>query len=141
MTYVYSLKDITRKATLIKDKLRTDGFYDDTILCRVKTTSGASGIFNRGAKITYTDVIVSGIIEVNPIVMQDKNVVETSDGEARFTCKESYASSVIKADEIWYGYTLTSGKITLGTQYKVKSNRKDLFDIDRIFMLKQFGEY
>ena len=141
MVYTYGKPDLLRKVSLIKSKLRTDGFYSDRILCRVSTTSGASGIFNRGVKnVVYTDTIVSGIMNTNPTFVIENNIVETSDGTAQFTCKKTDMDTLLNATEIWYEWTLASGVITGGRQFKVKSNNDELFDIDRIFILKQVGE-
>ena len=140
MAYEYSNKDTIRKAKIIKNNLRKDGFYSSKLLCRIRTTTGASGVYNRSIQVTYENSVVNGIIEVNPIQITEANVVENSDGTSRFTCKEEDATTVLNASELWYNYNIDINGILSGIQYKIRSHKRDLFGLDRIFVLKQVGE-
>ena len=140
MAYAYSAIDTVRKAKIIKNNLRKDGFYSSKLLCRVKVNSGASGIFNRSIYVRYEDTMVLGIIEINPIMIMENNVVENTDGTVRFTCKEDDATYLLEADELWYDYTIDASGLVSGTQYKLRNQKRDLFGLDRIFILKQVGE-
>ena len=147
MTYIYSAADFTRKIKAIKDNLYSDGYYNTTCVARTKVLSGASGRYNRNVSITYTDILVSGISEVGPEFKTFEELVETIDGDVRFTVREVDASKILSASEIWLGVTIVNGVIsyngdnfTTGIMYKVHSNKKSLYNQDRIFILRIGGQ-
>ena len=149
MVNLFSSVDLTRKISTIKTRLINDGFYNDRIVIRYKTVSGASGLFDVKATVKYTDYVLSGIAEFGPLYQTNENMVETVIGDARFTVRESYASSILGGNELWLGCAFeTNGKpsyasdgktLKQGTKYGIKSNKSDLFHLDRIFILMLAG--
>ena len=146
---LYSNSDFTRKIKTVKDDLFATGFYDSKVVLRVITRSGASGMYNRNVTVSYTDSIISAIVEVRPEVITDEMVVETFQGDIRMTTQQvTTASSVLAASEIWVDHTFTaSGGITYsgnqladGTQYKISSHKKTLFELDHMFNMERVGK-
>ena len=147
MVNLYSSVEFTRKVGCIKDILYANGFYETVAIARTKVLSGASGSFHRNVTITYTDVIVSGIAEVGPEFRTFDELVETIDGDVRFTVREVDASKVSAANEIWLDVPLVNGVIQYvgdqfesGTMYKVHSDKQSLFQKDRIYILRLGGQ-
>ena len=171
MAFIFSNTDFIRKVRNIKDDLYIDGFYSDTSVARVKNLTGASGRYNRGVTITYTDTLVSGIAEYGPEFRTFDELIETIDGDVRYTVRETDAGTISAANEIWLNTTITNGNvktegypliteagnalvtesgtplytdgrgdIASGTMYKVHSQKRSLFQRDRIFILRLGGE-
>lgn len=140
MVNYYGLVDVQRKAKIIKNGLRKDGYYSDKLLCRKSITYNSSGIYNRNATVNFDDIEIDGIMEVNPIYVVEKTVVESTNENSRFTCKEEDAEYIINAKELWFNYTIKPDNEVEGIRYKIKSNKPDLFGLDRIFILTRVGE-
>lgn len=140
MVFEYSYGDIERKVGKFKQRLYSDGFYRDQVICRVATSSGASGYFDRGATFTYTAKLVSGIAEYGPQLVTNHNVIETIQGDVRLTVRLADKMTVISATEIWLGCTLSgtvvaSGGYSGATKYRIKNSKPDMFNQDHIFVL------
>jgi hypothetical protein len=141
MTYSWSNDEFTRKVQTIKDNLRDkDDFYDDTMLTRIVTKTGASGLYNRGMTLSHTDTLVSGLIVERSEWQSYEEDVMTIDTSVQFTCKAASKNTILNADELWLNYTLSGSSVTGGTMYKVKADRPTLFGIDHIFNLNIAGK-
>ena len=140
MVTLWSTAEFTRKTQCIKDSLREDDFYSDTILTRVVTKTGTSGLYNRNLTFTYTDTIVSGVAVYRPDYVSYEEEVQTIDSDVQFTCKVNNKSSILNADELWLDYTLSGSVVTTGKMYKVTSDKSSLFKLDHIFNLAIAGK-
>ena len=139
MSYFYDAC-FSRKVDIIKDWLRADNYYDDTILTRVVTKTGASGVYNRNVTTSHTDTLVSGLVTYRPEYVSFDEDVETINADAQFTCKASDKTTILNADELWLNYTLSGSSVTAGTMYRVKSDMPTLYDVDHIINLTIAGK-
>lgn len=141
MVQIYSGTEFRRKMEIIKDWLRDkDDAYNDTLLTRVITKTGSSGIFDINVTITHTDTMVSGIAVYKPEFVSYEEEVQTIDADVQFTCKSAAKSTVLAADELWLNYTLSGSSVTTGTRYEVQSDRPSLYELDHIFDLVIAGK-
>lgn len=137
---VWSNPDFTRKMKTVKDSMRyKDNFYNDKILTRIVTTTGASGLYNRNVTISYTDTELPGVVVYRADVPNYDNDITVINGDAQFTCAIEDKDTIINADELWLNYTINGDTVTDGTMYKIKSSRNCFFGIDHIFELVRAG--
>ena len=130
MTFSFANADINRKLSTFKGRLWADGFYTDSIVCKIITTATGSGFFDRSATTSATAKTIQCIAEYGPSFVTNDNVVETINADVRLTVRLVDASSITNASELWIS----------DIKYKVKSRRPAMFGIDEIFLLTIVGK-
>jgi hypothetical protein len=138
----YSRNDIVRKIGKIKDTFYNDGFYNTPVVVKNHTLSASSGFFNRNATVTTTSALVSGIVEFGPEIVLHDEVVEKIGGDVRLTVRVADKDTILTAEEIWIGCTLSGTIVTSyddATMYKIKNDKPTMYEEDHIFVLEITG--